>query len=170
MRHFHHRAEVFFADVHGECGAQGPREIETIGVYVRHDDMACAGVIGTAMGTTILVFSSLRTYADFWMIPLMGFGQLSLFGGYALYFPELFPTRLRSTGTSFCYNVGRFVAASGPAALGILTGVVFKDKDEPLRWAGVTMCAVFLIGMVALPFAPETRGEPLPEEDRDGAH
>ena len=54
------------------------------------------------------------------MIPLMGFGQLSLFGGYALYFPELFPTRLRSTGTSFCYNVGRFVAASGPAALDVL--------------------------------------------------
>ena len=45
------------------------------------------------------------------MIPLMGFCQLGLFGGYAIYFPELFPTRLRSTGTSFCYNVGRFVAA-----------------------------------------------------------
>ncbi len=131
---------------------------------------AFAVALCAAMGTTLLVFSSLRTYADFWMIPLMGFGQLSLFGGYALYFPELFPTRLRSTGTSFCYNVGRFVAASGPAALGILTGVVFKDKAEPMRWAGVTMCAVFLIGMAALPFAPETRGEPLPEEDRGVAH
>ena len=41
------------------------------------------------------------------MIPLMGFTQLALFGGYAIYLPELFPTRLRSTGTSFCYNVGR---------------------------------------------------------------
>ena len=48
----------------------------------------------------------------------MGFFQLSLFSGYAIYFPELFPTHLRSTGTSFCYNVGRFVAASGPALLG----------------------------------------------------
>jgi len=45
------------------------------------------------------------------MVPVMGFCQLSLFAGYAIYFPELFPTRLRSTGTSFCYNVGRFVAA-----------------------------------------------------------
>lgn len=131
---------------------------------------AFAAALLAAMGSTILVFSMLRSYSDFWMIPLMGFGQLSLFGGYALYFPELFPTRLRSTGTSFCYNVGRFVAASGPAALGILTGVVFKDKAEPLRWAGVTMCGVFLIGMVALPFAPETRGEPLPEEDQGVAH
>ena len=54
------------------------------------------------------------------MIPIMGFCQLTLFGGYAIYFPELFPTRLRSTGTSFCYNVGRLVAAAravdaGPA-------------------------------------------------------
>ncbi len=52
---------------------------------------------------------------SFWqifvLIPIMGFCQLALFGGYAIYFPELFPTRLRSTGTSFCYNVGRLVAA-----------------------------------------------------------
>ena len=39
--------------------------------------------------------------------------------------PELFPTRLRSTGTSFCYNVGRFVAAVGPLALGLLTSRVY---------------------------------------------
>jgi MFS family permease len=118
-----------------------------------------------AMLATGLVFWQLKTYADFWMIPVMGFCQLSLFGGYALYFPELFPTRLRTTGTSFCYNVGRFVAASGPAALGILTGVVFKDQAEPLRYAGMTMCGVFLIGLVALPFAPETMGQPLPESE-----
>jgi hypothetical protein len=100
----------------------------------------------------------------------MGFGTLSVFGGYAIYFPELFPTRLRSTGTSFCYNVGRFVAASGPALLGLLTGVVYKDTGTtdpamPLRYAGVTMCSVYLIGLVALNFAPETRGQPLPEEE-----
>ena len=58
--------------------------------------------------------SSTSFYDIFWMIPIMGFCQLALFGGYAIYFPELFPTRLRSTGTSFCYNVGRLVAAAGP--------------------------------------------------------
>jgi MFS family permease len=99
----------------------------------------------------------------FWMIPVMGFCQLTLFGGYAIYFPELFPTRLRSTGTSFCYNVGRLVAAVGPFTLGMLTASVFKDFHEPMRYAGVVMCAVFLLGLVALPFAPETKGKPLPE-------
>ncbi|MDR3618432.1 MAG: MFS transporter [Paludisphaera borealis] len=104
---------------------------------------------------------------EFWQIfvfiPIMGFCQLALFGGYAIYFPELFPTRLRSTGTSFCYNVGRLVAAAGPSVLGLLTSQVFNGYAEPMRYAGVAMCSVFFIGLVALPFAPETRGKPLPE-------
>src|SRR3982751_473874 len=67
----------------------------------------------------------------------MVFCQIPLFAGYAIYFPELFPTRLRSTGTSFCYNVGRLVAAVGPAMLGYLTGTVFagpRTEALPLRW------------------------------------
>ncbi len=114
--------------------------------------------------STALVFAFLNDLTDvFWMIPLMGFCLLSLFGGYAIYFPELFPTRLRSTGTSFCYNVGRFIAASGPFTLGMLTSEVFAAYPEPMRWAGVSMCSVFVLGLLALPFAPETRGEDLPE-------
>ncbi|MCW5556278.1 MAG: MFS transporter [Verrucomicrobiae bacterium] len=124
-----------------------------------------------AMVSTAATFWFLRDFKDiFIFVPLMGFGTLSLFGGYAIYFPELFPTRLRSTGTSFCYNVGRFLAAAGPAALGVLSGVIYKDTSEPLRYAGITMCAVYLIGLAALPFAPETRGQPLPEEERPLAH
>jgi MFS family permease len=117
-----------------------------------------------AMISTAFVFWNLRTIADiFWMVPLMGFCQLALFGGYAIYFPELFPTRVRSTGTSFCYNGARFVGAAGPTALGLLTRKVFSGYPEPIRYAGVAMCAVFLIGLLVLPFAPETRGQPLPE-------
>jgi len=116
-----------------------------------------------AMLSTAAVFAYLDNFSQiFWMIPLMGFCQLSLFGGYAIYFPELFPTRLRSTGTSFCYNVGRYVAALGPFLLNYLT-LAFGGKPEPMRWAGVTMCAVFLLGLCVLPLAPETKGQPLPE-------
>jgi hypothetical protein len=123
------------------------------------------------MGSTAAVFWFLSDRSQiFWMIPIMGFCQLAVFGGYAIYFPELFPTRLRSTGTSFCYNVGRFVAATGPLGLGLLTSQVFVDTattsgdpNMPRRLAGVAMCAVFLLGLLVLPFAPETRGKPLPE-------
>jgi len=117
-----------------------------------------------AMVSTAFTFWNLTTFSDiFWMIPIMGFCQLALFGGYAIYLPELFPTRLRSTGTSFCYNVGRFVAALGPLALGLLTSRVYAGQPEPMRYAGVTMCLVFLVGLAVLPFAPETKDKPLPE-------
>lgn len=126
-----------------------------------------------AMCWTAFTFWNLDQFSEiFWMIPIMGFCQIALFGGFAIYFPELFPTRLRSTGTSFCYNVGRLVAAIGPFTLGYLTGNVFKhtadvggivDNSMPYRYAGVVMCGFFLIGLLALPFAPETKGKPLPE-------
>lgn len=121
-----------------------------------------------AMVSTAGVFMFLSKPGDiFWMMPIMGFCQLSIFGGYAIYFPELFPTRLRSTGTSFCYNVGRFVAAIGPFGLGLLTQEVFSEKNgfgnEGMRYAGLTMCSVFLLGLLALPFLPETRGKALPD-------
>ncbi len=125
----------------------------------------------SAMLATAATFWFLRDFKDiFIFVPIMGFATLSLFGGYAIYFPELFPTRLRSTGTSFCYNVGRFVAAAGPAALGVLSGVVYKDTAEPLRLAGITMCAIYVVGLIALPFAPETKGQPLPESERGFTH
>jgi MFS family permease len=124
-----------------------------------------------AMLSTAMVFMYLEERSQvFWMMPLMGFCQLSLFGGYAVYFPELFPTRLRSTGISFCYNVGRFAAASGPAVLGLLTSQVFKHHAEPMRYAGLTMCSIFLVGLIVLPFAPETKGRALPEEEKGFAH
>jgi MFS family permease len=123
-----------------------------------------------AMFSTAFVFWQLKQLSDvYWMMPIMGFCVLSLFAGYAIYFPELFPTNLRSTGTSFCYNVGRFVAAAGPALLGQLTAI-YRDKPEPLRYAGVTMCSIFLLGLIVLIWAPETRNQPLPEEDRGFAH
>lgn len=113
--------------------------------------------------STMAVFWFFNRISDLWLIFLMGFFLLALFGGYAIYFPELFPTRLRSTGVSFCYNVGRLVAAFGPALLGLLTSEVFKDKPEPMRYAGVAMCAIFVVGLLVLPFAPETKDKPLPE-------
>jgi hypothetical protein len=41
--------------------------------------------------------------------------------------------------------------------------VVFAAYHEPMRYAGITMCAVFFLSLLALPFAPETHGKPLPE-------
>ena len=130
---------------------------------------AFALTLVAAAASVALVFWKMETRTDIiWMNFLMGVCMLALFGGYAVYLPELFPTRLRATGTSFCYNVGRFIAASGPLMLGVLTTSVFADaKSEgesmPFRYAGLTMCGIFALGLVVLPFLPETKDKPLPE-------
>lgn len=119
-----------------------------------------------AMIVTAFVFYALDDVWDIlWMTPLMGACQLAVFGGYAIYFPELFPTRMRATGTSMCYNIARYLAATGPLGLSWLTTGVFAGFAPPLnlRYAGMTMCLVFLAGIAVLPLAPETKDQPLPE-------
>lgn len=119
-----------------------------------------------AMAATIMTFGWLRQPSHiFWMIPILGFCNLSIFGGYSIYLPELYPTRLRSTGVGFCYNVGRIVAALGPFTLVYLNSA-FADAgyQSPFRLAAMTLSSIYLVGMLAVAFAPETKGKPLPEE------
>ena len=121
--------------------------------------------------STVAVFKFLsQPWHIFVLVPIMGFCQLALFAGFAIYLPELFPTRLRSTGTSFCYNVGRFIAASGPFTLGLLQSklaagaVTAEAKLEAFRNACCWVSLVFLVGLVALFFLSETKDKPLPED------
>jgi hypothetical protein len=115
-------------------------------------------------------FKLFNSKGDIWMSAIMGYCQLGLFAGFAIYLPELFPTRLRSTGTSFCYNVGRFIAASGPFTLGQLRAALAQGattavaKLEAFRNAACFLSAVFLLGLVALYFLKETKGQPMPED------
>ncbi len=133
-----------------------------------------------AFAATIFFFRNFQTKSDIWMTGLMGFCQLGIFAGFAIYLPELFPTRLRSTGVSFCYNVGRFIAATGPITLGSLqkslgesavaalpaTADAIAKADAQLnafRDAACWLAGIYLLGVVVLPFLPETKGRPLPE-------
>lgn len=124
-----------------------------------------------ALAATVGYFRLFNGKGDIWMSAVMGACQLALFAGFAIYLPELFPTRLRSTGTSFCYNVGRFIAATGPVTLGKLQAALKagattpEAKIEAFRNAATFMSAIFLLGLVALLFLPETSGKPLPEDE-----
>jgi MFS family permease len=111
------------------------------------------------LGSVSYVFYSLHTATDvLWMLPLMGFATLSCFAGYSIYFPEIFPTRLRGTGVGFCYNTVRYLAAPFPFLLGWLSTLM------PFRTVAVIMSSIYLVGIIALIWAPETKGQPLPED------
>lgn len=90
------------------------------------------------------------------LIPLLGFFTNGIFSGFPVYLPELYPTRIRATGAGFCFNAGRILAASGP----FLTGVLVAQFGSYAR-AASSVAAVYLIGMVVLLFARETKGMPL---------
>jgi MFS family permease len=128
---------------------------------------AFVGGFTAALLVTAFVYWKMDSPQDaYWMMPLMGAAQLGVFAGFAIYLPELFPSRLRSTGTSFCYNLGRFAAAAGSFFSYVLTQNVFGSFEKPLpyRYSAMTMCVIFLVGIVTVFFAPETKGKPLPED------
>lgn len=83
----------------------------------------------------------------------------AFYGWFPLYFPELFPTRIRATGQGLCYNFGRIFAALGALVQGRLVEAFHGSYAQ----AGAIVTLVYLIGMVLIWFAPETKGKPLPE-------
>ncbi len=155
---------LLFQNIGGFAGMMSCAKL----AQVKSRRFASLVALALSLVTTWLVFWGLRDFSQiFWMMPLMGFGQLSVFGVYAVYLPELFPTSLRSTGTSFCYNVGRIVAATAPFTVGKITsGLIARggNIDQSFRTAGLWVSLILLVGFVAIPLLPETKDQPLPDE------
>jgi MFS family permease len=93
-----------------------------------------------------------------WLLPLLGFFNNGIFSGFPIYLPELYPTRIRATGAGFCFNVGRCFASAGP----FLTGSLVAMLGGFGRAASV-VGLIYIVGLLILPFAPETKGKLLPE-------
>jgi len=99
------------------------------------------------------------TYAGVLMLlPLLGFFNNGIFSGFPIYLPELYPTRLRATGAGFCFNAGRVLASASP----FLTGWLVTQLGSFGR-AASTVALIYIVGLIVLIFARETKGQPLPE-------
>jgi MFS family permease len=106
-----------------------------------------------------LTFLVPRSYAHvLLLLPLLGFFNNGIFSGFPIYLPELYPTRIRATGAGFCFNVGRVLASAGP----FLTGFLVTALGGFGR-AASAIALIYLVGLLILPFAPETKGQPLPD-------
>ena len=93
-----------------------------------------------------------RLYGYFFI----GLTVFGVFGSFTYYLPELFPTRLRATGSGFCYNSGRIVAAVGPFLVGKISSMgadTLVTAMSVLFWVG----AVPLAGLLLMPWVIETR-------------
>ena len=87
-------------------------------------------------------------------LPLVNLVCIGVSAAFVLYFPELFPTRIRATGAGLAYNVGRSLSIPVPTATGWLIGHLGGSVATGVLISG----SVYLIGLAALPFAPETKG------------
>jgi MFS family permease len=110
-------------------------------------------VMAVLMFQTYLVWS----YAALWpLLVLFGFWTLGMHAGYAIYFPELYPTRMRSLGAGFCFNCGRIAAA-----VVLVINAVARQNNMALETVGTCLSLLFLVGMVIIWFGPETKGTEL---------
>ncbi len=89
----------------------------------------------------------------------LGFISASFYGWLPLYLPELFPTAVRATGQGFGYNFGRILAAAGTLQM---ANVLAYFHDDYAR-ACALVAVVYVVGLVLIGIAPETKGKPLPE-------
>jgi MFS family permease len=90
------------------------------------------------------------------LLPVLGFFNNGIFSGFPIYLPELYPTRLRATGAGFCFNAGRILASVAP----FMTGWLVTALGSFGR-AASTVSLIYLVGLVVLWFAPETKGQAL---------
>ncbi len=89
-----------------------------------------------------------------------GFFIQGTFSWTAVWLPELFPTRMRATAAGFIFNTPRLISAVAPLIAGsLIVGLGGYAKTATI------LSLFYILGLVAVPFLPETKGRPLPEAD-----
>ena len=107
-----------------------------------------------SLTSSFYIFHSLSPLDDSFLawVFVQGFIGTIYFGWLPLYLPELFPTRVRATGTGVAFNWGRIATAGGVLAGGQLMLTFGGDYAR----VGQITCLVYVLGMIVICFAPDT--------------
>ncbi|SDD74014.1 MFS transporter [Paraburkholderia lycopersici] len=86
----------------------------------------------------------------------LGVTSCGVFSGMGAYLSELYPSHVRASGQSFCYNFGRGIGALFPALVGFLS-------ESSSLGSAIAIFAGFAyaISVVMAVMLPETKGRPL---------
>jgi len=121
-----------------------------IGLYF----IALGVAVAIAFGYVFYMPSALTPF--FVLIFFLGIGGAN-FAVYTLWLPEQYSTNCRASAIAFVSSVGRFVGV----AMVFLVGTAIQSYGSLGIPVAVTATA-FVVGLILLPFAEETRGKPLP--------
>jgi len=126
------------------------------------------GILATLLGRRLTYFLislftlCISSWIFGWLNPLhplflwatFAFGLIGVtyFGWLPLYLPELFPTRVRATGTGISFNSGRAVAAVVTLGTGLIVQLFGGNYARIGMWTGM----IYATGMIIILFAPRT--------------
>ncbi len=115
-----------------------------------------------SLGSSLIFFQGNDVFGAGFLATVFLAGGItaSFYGWLPLYLPELFPTRVRAFGQGFAFNFGRILAAVGALQFSFLMRNVF-DGSYPK--ACTVLSFIYVIGMLVIWVAPETKGQDLPE-------
>jgi MFS family permease len=108
----------------------------------------------------LILYLALPTYEPWYpvVLPVFGFFVFGVFSGHAVYFPELFPTHIRSTGVAFCNGTGRIITSFGPLVAGLLVGAFGGNFNNVTAF----MSCFAILSVIAMMIGRETKDDELP--------
>lgn len=115
--------------------------------------IVAAFIAGTAVSSYLYGNAATLTYVYVWGF-LMQFCVYGMWSSVYAYTPELYPTRMRGTGTGLSSTVGRIGAMLGPYAIGVML------SNPALGYSAVfnSTCIIFAVAAAAvLILGPETK-------------